>query len=187
MTYRLFVPVAVVLLLLVHGVRAQLPLEPARESGQSVTPAYEGWFKSADGSIGFLLGYYNRNRSQTLDVPVGADNRIRAGGPARGQPPHSPPPRRGGVSAIIVPAAEARDRTLTWTLTANGRTLSVPMTLNKDYEVEPLRDAAVGNTPPVLRFDPPGARFQGPPHGIGVTLAAKAGRPLTIAAVISDD
>src|SRR5262245_53190269 len=26
---------------------AQLPLEPARESGQSITAAYEGWFKNA--------------------------------------------------------------------------------------------------------------------------------------------
>ena len=43
--------------------------------------------------------------------------------------------------------------------------MSVPMTLNKDYEVEPLKDAAIGNTPPVLRFDPPGAQFQGPPRG----------------------
>src|SRR3954454_2991342 len=186
MRYRAFLSVSLGLLLSVHGVGAQLPLEPARESGQSVTPAYEGWFKSADGSIGFLIGYYNRNRSQTLDVPIGPENRIEPGGPDRGQPTHFLPLRQWGVFAIIVPAAEARGAALTWTLTANGKTLSVPMTLNKDYEVEPLKDAAVGNTPPVLRFAPPGGRFQGPPHGIGVTLGAKIGQPLTIGAVISD-
>ena len=49
-----------------HG---QLPLEPARESGQSVTPAFEGWFKNADGTIGLLLGYYNRNRAQDARHP----------------------------------------------------------------------------------------------------------------------
>jgi hypothetical protein len=90
------------------------------------------------------------------------------------------------VFAITVPA-DSRGRTLTWTLRANGKAMSVPMTLNKDYEVEPLKDAAIGNTPPVLRFDPPGARFQGPPRGVGVTLAAKTGQPLTIKASISDD
>jgi hypothetical protein len=177
---------AAIAVLAAMSAHAQLPLEPARESGQSVTPAYEGWFKNADGSIGLLLGYYNRNRSQTLDIPIGPDNRIEPGGPDRGQPTHFLTLRQWGVFAIIVPA-EARGRTLTWTLTANGKTMSVPMTLNKDYEVEPLKDAAVGNTPPVLRFDPPGAQFQGPPRGIGVTMAAKTGQPLTIGAVISDD
>lgn len=170
----------------VISARAQLPLEPARESGQSVTPAFEGWFKNADGSIGLLLGYYNRNRSQTLDIPVGPANRIEPGGPDQGQPTHFLTLRQWGVFAIVVPA-DFKGRTLTWTLTANGKTMAVPMTLNKDYEVEPLKDAAIGNTPPVLRFDPPGARFQGPPRGLGVTLAAKAGQPLTLNAAISDD
>ena len=165
---------------------AQLPLEPARESGQSVTPAFEGWFKNADGSIGLLLGYYNRNRSQTLDIPIGPANRIEPGGPDQGQPTHFLTLRQWGVFAIVVPA-DFKGGTLTWTLTANSKTMTVPMTLNKDYEVEPLKDAAVGNTPPVLRFDPPGARFQGPPRGFGVTLAAKVGQPLTISAAISDD
>jgi hypothetical protein len=180
---------AILSLAAVIGVNGQLPLEPARESGQSVTPAYEGWFKNADGSIGLLLGYYNRNRSQTLDIPIGPGNRIEPGGPDQGQPTHFLTLRQWGVFAITVPAESnfTSGRTLTWTLTANGKTMSVPMTLNKDYEVEPLKDAAIGNTPPVLRFDPPGAKFQGPPRGIGVTLAAKAGQPLTIGAVISDD
>ena len=53
---------------------------------------------------------------------------------------------------------------------ANGKPVSVPMGLNKDYEVEPLKDAALGNTPPVLRFDPGARSFQGPPRGIGVSL-----------------
>ena len=159
----------------VASVNAQLPLEPARESGQSVTPAFEGWFKNADGSIGFLLGYYNRNRSQTLDIPVGPDNRIEPGGPDQGQPTHFLTLRQWGVFAIIVPAGDSlKGKTLTWTLTANGKTMTVPMTQNKDYEVEPLKDAAIGNTPPVLRFDPSGTRFQGPPRGLGVTRAVLA-------------
>ena len=50
---------AAIAVLAAMSAHAQLPLEPARESGQSVTPAYEGWFKNADGSIGFLLGLAN--------------------------------------------------------------------------------------------------------------------------------
>ena len=67
---------------------AQLPLEPLRESGQSVTPAYEGWYHNADGTISLLVGYFNRNLKQDVDIPVGADNRIDPGGPDRGQPTH---------------------------------------------------------------------------------------------------
>ena len=41
-----------------------LPLEPLHESGTSVTGAFEGWFKNADGSFSLLLGYFNRNTKQ---------------------------------------------------------------------------------------------------------------------------
>jgi hypothetical protein len=167
-------------------VHAQLPLEPARESGQGVTPAYEGWFKNPDGTISLLLGYYNRNQSEVVDVPIGPDNRIEPGGPDLGQPTHFLTHRQWGVFAIVVPG-DFKDRKLTWTLVANGKPASVPMTLHKDYEVEPLRDAALGNTPPVVRFDPPGTKFQGPPRGFGVSMSAHAGQELTIAAAVTDD
>ena len=39
-----------------------LPLEPSKERGSSITPAYEGWFANPDGSFSILLGYFNRNR-----------------------------------------------------------------------------------------------------------------------------
>ncbi len=180
-----FVPVAVALLMVAGGAHAQLPLEPPRESGQSVTPAFEGWFRNADGTISLLAGYYNRNRSQILDIAIGADNRIEPGGPDRGQPTHFLTLRQWGVFAVVVPSDF--NGTLTWTLTANGKPMSVPMRLNKDYEVEPLRDPGVGNTPPVLLFEAPGARFQGPPRGFGVSLAGRAGQAMTLATTISDD
>jgi hypothetical protein len=170
------------------GVRAQLPLEPARESGQAVTPAFEGWFRNADGTISLLAGYYNRNRSQVLDVPVGPDNHIDPGGPDRGQPTHFLTLRQWGVFAVVVPGDFTGP--LTWTLTANGKPATVPLTLNKDYEVAPLRDAGTGNTPPVLKFERPGGEalsFQGPPRGFGVSLSGRVGAPVTIAATIGDD
>ncbi len=44
---------------------------PRRGSGDSVTGAFEGWFSNPDGSRAFLVGYYNRNSQQQLDVPIG--------------------------------------------------------------------------------------------------------------------
>ena len=60
---------------------AQLPLDPVRETGQSVTGAYEGWYQNSDGSYSLLVGYFNRNQKETLDIPVGPNNRIEPGGP----------------------------------------------------------------------------------------------------------
>ena len=66
----------------------QAPREPPHSSGQSVTPAYEGWYPNADGTFTILVGYYNRNLKEVLDIPVGPNNRVQPGGPDRGQPTH---------------------------------------------------------------------------------------------------
>jgi hypothetical protein len=171
----------------VHGTRgAQLPLEPKQASGQSLTPAYEGWFKNADGSFTLLVGYYNRNQNQTLDIPIGPKNRIEPGGPDQGQPTHFLTRRQWGVFTIRVPA-DFGDRKLTWTIEANNQALSVPMGLHRDYEIQPFKDAAEGNTPPRLRLDPKGPAFQGPPIGIAASRTATAGSPLTLTLWASDD
>src|SRR5207253_8238400 len=60
-----------------------LPFEPRHDAGQSVTGAFEGWFKNPDGSFSLLLGYYNRNQKQEIDIPIGPLNRIEPGGPDR--------------------------------------------------------------------------------------------------------
>jgi hypothetical protein len=168
------------------GSAAQLPLEPSRESGQSITAAYEGWFKNADGTFTLLLGYYNRNSKQVLDIPVGPDNRIEPSGPDRGQPTHFLPRRQWGVFTVVVPA-DFGDKKLTWTLTANGKTTSVPMGLHRDYEIDPFRDSAEKNTPPVLKFQPQGTPLQGPPRGISASYDAMVGAPLTLTVWASDD
>ena len=95
---------------LVHGQQgtgqtpAPWPLsQTIRERGSSVTGAFEGWFVNKDGSRSFLVGYFNRNSQQTLDVPVGPDNRIEPGGPDMGQPTHFLPGRHWGMFVIKVP------------------------------------------------------------------------------------
>lgn len=42
---------------------SELPDEPPKQFGSSVTGAYEGWFDNADGSRTLLAGYLNRNRA----------------------------------------------------------------------------------------------------------------------------
>jgi hypothetical protein len=162
-----------------------LPLEPAHESGTSVTGAFEGWFKNPDGSFSLLLGYYNRNQREEVDVPIGPGNRIEPGGPDRGQPTHFLPGRAWGLFAIKVPA-DFGDNKLTWTLVANGLTTVIPASLNKDYEISPLVEAAVGNTPPVLSFGENGPSVQGPLL-LTAQRTVKRGTPLTVTVWVSDD
>ena len=165
---------------------AQLPLEPMKDAGLGVTAAYEGWFRNADGTISLLVGYFNRNLKQTLDIPIGNDNRIEPGGPDLGQPTHFLPRRQWGVFTITVPK-DFGEKRLTWTLTAAGQTTSVPMGLNPLYEVEPFKDAAQGNTPPVLRFEKGAAPLQGPPRGVAASLGGSTGEPVALVLWASDD
>src|SRR3984893_16543351 len=82
---------------LVLSAQIQLPSAPPRQFGASITGAYEGWFDNADGTHSFLVGYYNRNTVQELDIPIGPNNRIEPGGPDMGQPTHFLPGRRTGM------------------------------------------------------------------------------------------
>src|SRR5262249_36471774 len=161
-----------------------LPLEPAHQSGASVTGAFEGWFKNPDGSFSLLLGYYNRNRLQELDIPIGPDNRIEPGGPDRGQPTHFLPGRGWGMFAVNVPA-DFGEKRITWTLVANGKPTIIPAHLKPDYEISPFSEAAVGNTPPVLSFEEKGAAVQGP-RGLTVERTTRLGNPLTLTVWVSD-
>jgi hypothetical protein len=163
-----------------------LPLEPVHDAGQSVTGAFEGWFQNPDGSYSLLVGYMNRNSKQVLEVPIGPNNKIEPGPADQGQPTTFIPRRQWGVFTITVPK-DFGDRKLTWTITANGRTTTIPMSLNPLWIVTPYKEAGVGNTPPVVKFEPAGATFTGPPKGIAKTLGAKAAEPLDLTVWVSDD
>jgi len=157
----------------------QLPFEPAHQSGQSITGAFEGWFPNADGSFSLLLGYYNRNVKEELEIPAGIDNRIEPGGPDRGQPTHFLAGRQWGVFTIRVPK-DFGDQKLTWTLTANGKTTTIPMSLNPLWEVQPFREAS-GNAPPFIGFSESGPWVQGPAGQIkSVTTTLPEAADLTL-------
>lgn len=162
----------------------QLPFEPAHDFGQSITGAFEGWFPNSDGSFSLLLGYYNRNLKEELEIPVGAGNRIEPGGPDRGQPTHFLTGRQWGVFTIRVPK-DFGDQKLTWTLTINGQTTTIPLSLNPLWEVQPFREAS-GNAPPFIGFSEGGPWVQGP-AGQSTSIAITLPEPADLAVWVADD
>jgi len=185
MTSKVLLPAAVILLISVGGFTQSVSLEAPRDEGASITGAFEGWFRNPDGTFNLLVGYYNRNRKQELNIPVGPNNRIEPGGPDRGQPTHFMVGRNWGMFAIKVPADFGQNK-LTWTISANGQTTVIPLSLKTDWEISPLREAAVGNTPPTISFEEKGASVQGP-QGMMVERSAKSGMPLSITVWVTDD
>jgi len=162
-----------------------LPMAPVRGAGQGVTGSFEGWFPNQDGSFTLLMGYFNRNENEALDIPVGPNNQIQPGGPDMGQPTHFlPHGRQWGNFSIKVPKDFA-DKKLTWTLTANGKTTVIPLNLNQLYRLDPFVDAT-GNTPPYIGFSNEGPFVNGP-IGQDESITAKVGTPLNLTVWLADD
>jgi hypothetical protein len=162
---------------------------PRRGGGDSVTGAFEGWYYNPDGSRTFLVGYYNRNSAQELDIPIGPNNRIEPGGPDMGQPTHFLPGRQWGMFTVNAPKDFKPADSYVWTIVANGQSTSIPLRLNGDYVMSPFSEIAVGNTPPVIKFDPAGKTYQGPLANLATApaLTASVAAPLPLNVVITDD
>jgi hypothetical protein len=168
----------------------QVPVSRPQESGQSVTPAYEGWWQNPDGTFNLLFGYFNRNTKETFDIPIGPNNRMELSGatpgPAdQGQPTHFLPRRQKGVFTVTVPK-DFGDKKLSWTITANGHTLSVPGHLGAGWIISPMSEIGIGNTPPTISFDEKGPSVQGP-MPLVVECVAKVGEPLSFTVFVADD
>ncbi len=155
--------------------------------GQSVSPSYEGWMQSEDGSYQLYFGYMNSNWLEELDVPVGPDNRIEPSGPDQGQPTHFYPRRNPFLFTIKVPK-DFGDKELIWTLTSNGKTEKAYASLKSDYLIDKqvisteiggdggsLRDELRYNIPPELEIK--GETRMTAKVGVPVTLVALAGDP----------
>ncbi|HTS26074.1 MAG TPA: hypothetical protein VMH81_09365 [Bryobacteraceae bacterium] len=162
----------------------QLPFEPAHDSGQSITGAFEGWFTNPDGSVRILVGYYNRNLKQELDIPPGPNNRVEPGGPDQGQPTHFLAGRQWGIFTIT-PPKDLGEKRLTWTLVANGQTTVIPLNLNPLWELSPFVDAN-GNTPPFIGFAETGPFVNGP-GGQSIAMNATVPEPLPLTIWVADD
>jgi hypothetical protein len=163
-----------------------LPLAPVRHAGQTVTPAFEGWYKNPDGTFSLSFGYFNRNATETIDLPVGPENFFTPGPVDRGQPTHFAPRRHWGVFVVTVPADFAEQRVV-WTLIHRGDTVAIPGSLKRNWEIDALEgEAGSGNTPPVIWFDSDGPRGSGP-GGIATTREARVAEPLTLVLWARDD
>jgi len=161
-----------------------VPADPKHDSGQSVTPSWEGWFQNPDGTYSLLFGYFNRNYVEQVDVPIGPENKFEPGPADRGQPTHFQPRRAWGVFTVTVPKDFGSNK-LSWTLTANGETISIPASLDPLWVVEPLKDSS-NNTPPYLAFSDTGTFVQGP-QGQSSSLSATVGKPLDLPLWVADD
>jgi hypothetical protein len=160
--------------------RLPLPLEPFGDSGQAVFPAFEGWGEASDGSGYFIvLGYKNRNRAQTLQIPIGPNNRIEPGGPDYGQPTVFEPGRQTTIFAIKVPK-DFGTKKLTWTLVANGQPAVVTFHLNPHYNMSFYRQEANGNEPPRMKFGPNDPMISGPTVDFAQTLTGTVGKPVAL-------
>ena len=160
--------------------------EPPHDSGQAITAAYEGWYQNADGSNTILIGYYNRNTKEVIDIPVGPNNHIDPGGPDRGQPTHFLTGRQWGVFSITVPKDFGADKKIVWTIVANGKQTQIPFSLNPLWVISPFKDAT-DNAPPFIGFSDGGPFVQGPPRAIADTLTAAPGAPLPLNVWVADD
>ena len=162
--------------------------QQAYMSGQSISPAYEGWEQNDDGSFDLVFGYMNRNWEQVVDVPVGPDNSIEPGGADQGQPTHFYPRRNRFTFRMRVPA-DFGEKELVWTLTANGHTERAYGTLKRDYFMDDLvvqanygAGGAAATTPDLMDNEAPVLLIDGP-----TDRTTQVGKPITLVAVSSDD
>ena len=127
----------------------------------------------------------NRNRAQTVEIPIGPNNRIEPGGPDYGQPTVFEPGRQTTVFAIKVPK-DFGTKKLTWTLVANGQPAVVTFYLNPHYNLNFYKDDANGNEPPRMKFGPNDPMMSGPTVGFAQTLTGTVGKPVPLKLWASD-
>ena len=173
------------MVLVAQGASAQI----SYTHGQTVSPAYEGWEREADGTRYFLFGYMNRNWLEEIDVPVGAENSISPGAPDQGQPTHFLPRRNRFVFRVPVPSDFGENDELIWTLTTQGSTDSAYATLRQDYFVDGLVQASEqgaigpGSSNPVIRANKaPELQVEG-----DANRSVRVGQPVELIALASDD
>ena len=172
-------------------------------SGQSIHPAFEGWWPDEDGSFTLWFGYMNSNWEEEFDVPIGPDNYFAFTEPRglddleldqitpsevdQGQPTHFYPRRNPFLFTVRVPE-DFGVQELVWTLTTHGRRNRVYASLRPDYRMDTqvmstevggsfgsLDDRLRANQPPALKVE--GDMHRSVTVGKPLTLVARADDP----------
>jgi hypothetical protein len=171
-----------------------LPSTPKLGFGASVTPAYDGWYDNPDGSHTYLIGYYNRNWTQDIDIPIGPNNHFEPGDPDRGQPTHFKPNRNFGMFTITMPKEFPATERMWWVLTVNGVTSRVPFHRTPDFNITPntASEESPGgryNKPAMLKFAEKDAWIQGPIATLSkaTTRTATVNTPMSLDVWVADD
>lgn len=173
---------------LLTPLHAQLPFTTQKTSGDTVTPAYEGWYRNPDGTFTLSFGYFNRNTTEVIEVPVGPQNFVSPGAQNQGQPSTFYPDRNWGVFGVKVPANFGQQKEVTWTLTYRGHTYAIPGMLHPNWQIDALEgEAGSNNTPPVLRFGEAGTEGSGPFGATGAPVSGRLGQPVPLSVFVKDD
>ncbi|MCH8811983.1 MAG: hypothetical protein IID07_09125 [Gemmatimonadetes bacterium] len=157
-------------------------------SGQSLSPAFEGWEVNPDGSFNLLFGYMNRNWEEEPNVQIGDDNHFSPGPADRGQPTHFLPRRNRFVFKVQVPA-DFGEQELVWTVRVNGVEKAAYGSLKPDYFVDNMvimsetGTLGPGSSNPELRaHTPPVVELE-----MESVIDARVGQPVTLTAHVTDD
>jgi hypothetical protein len=174
--------------------QVQLPSNPPKAFGASITPAYEGWFDNPDGTHNFLIGYYSRNTEQEIDIPIGPNNHFEPGPADMGQPTHFLTRRRFGMFVVTMPKEFPKTQKISWTLTVNGTTTTIPFYMHIDYNISPLKSTEEApnrdfNKPAQMKFEENGPMFLGPAITVAkaISRTATVGTPMPLNVWVDDD
>ena len=179
-------------------IAGQNPLgeNPLRARGQNVIPVYDGWFENPEGSYTLCFGYFNMNTEQSLDIPLGPENRIEPAQYDGLQPTHFDPVpdpaltskyrHHWCVFSVTVPD-DFGTQEIVWTLATQGDELVVPGWLLPEYILDEPTSSGRGASAPFLKLEEEGAELQGRTGLWSRPRTVRVNEPLDLTAWIQHD
>ena len=168
--------------------------EVIRPHGQPVIPLYDGWYPNEDGSKTICFGFFNMNTEEAIDVALGEGNYLETDFEglnleAVNVPTHFDPlpPRYRHIFCaftVTVPEEFSVNNRVTWHLTANGQSLSVPGKVIPPYVLDEPSSLGRGDIAPLVTLaDGSSARGR---TGIvaAEAIQARVNQPFTLSATV---
>ena len=169
------------------------PLATRGTTGEIVAPMFNGWIANEDGSTTMLFGFANQNRSATVEVPLGSNNKLEPAQFQGAQPTHFPVYKRRGFVGIqergafgVTVPADMKGTEVIWTLTSGGNTYSIPgRATSPAYELS-AGIAASGSLRPAIRFSEDGPVSVNEVGIYAEPKTVKVGQPISLSALMQD-